>query len=96
VKGGGEEHGRRVNWEQKADRGRSEERRQNVFPFTADVAFIEWPHVVIPVERKVVSTLAAFRLRTGKMYLRHRSTEDFRDGDLRCDSVGLVIGFGSS
>jgi hypothetical protein len=49
-----------------------------------------------PSGRKVVSTLAAFRLRTGRMYLRHRLTEDFRDGDLGCDSVGLVIGFGSS
>src|SRR4029077_11934046 len=40
-----------IDGKQKADRHCNEKQRQNVFQLTADVPSIEWPHVMIPVER---------------------------------------------
>ena len=47
----GEQDGQRVNRKEEADRDGDEKQRQNVFQFTADVPAVEWPHVMIPVER---------------------------------------------
>src|SRR6266852_5513081 len=47
----GEHNGRSIDWKQKADGRCNEKQRQNVLQLTADVPSIEWPHVMIPVER---------------------------------------------
>jgi hypothetical protein len=47
----GEYDRRGIDGKQKADRHRNEKQRQNVLQLTADVASIEWPLVMIPVER---------------------------------------------
>src|SRR6516165_7155262 len=40
-----------VQGKEKANRGRHEKERQKVFQFSADVAAIEWPLMMIPVKR---------------------------------------------
>ena len=46
-----EQNGQRANWKEEADRGGDEKQWQNVFQFTANVSAVEWPLVVIPMER---------------------------------------------
>src|SRR5260370_40921900 len=46
-----EQDWRGVNRKEKTGRGCEKKQRQNIFQLAADVPSIEWPHVMIPVER---------------------------------------------